>query len=79
MTIKKISILCSLVLVIAIGGFGIYEWITKDLINASTIFYLFLGVGFLFHSLTWGEMEGKHEGKKDELEKHITLLSSKIS
>lgn len=33
----------------------------------------------MFHSLTWGEMEGKHEGKKDELEKHITLLSSKIS
>lgn len=24
-------------------------------------------------------MNGKHEGEKDELEKHITLLSSKIS
>ncbi|MFJ5564379.1 hypothetical protein [Lysinibacillus xylanilyticus] len=24
-------------------------------------------------------MNGKHEGEKDEMEKHITLLSSKIS
>ncbi|MGO5012113.1 hypothetical protein ACTQ5K_09635 [Niallia sp. Sow4_A1] len=78
-TVKKVSLICSLVLITSIGGFGIYEWIAKDEINATTIFYLFLGIGFLFHSLTWGEMEGKHEGKKDELEKHITLLSSKIS
>ncbi len=77
--IKKVSIFCSLTLIIAIGGFGIYEWIVKDTINASTIFFTFLGVGFLFQSITWGEMEGKHEGKKDELEKHITLLSSKVS
>jgi hypothetical protein len=58
---------CSLVLITTIGGFGIYEGIVKDEINATTIFYLFLGIGFLFHSLTWGEVEGKHEGKKDEL------------
>ena len=77
--VKKVSIFCSLVLIIAIGGFGLYEWVVKDTINASTIFFVFMGVGFLFQSITWGEMDGKHEGKKDELEKHITLLSSKVS
>ena len=78
-TIKKVSLICSLVLITAIGGYGIYEWITKEIINASTLFFVFLGVGFFFQSITWGEMDGKHEGEKDELEKHITLLSSKIS
>ncbi|MGG2081301.1 hypothetical protein [Lysinibacillus pakistanensis] len=78
-TVKKVNLICSLVLIIAIGGYGIYEWITKEIINASTLFFVFLGVGFLFQSVTWGEMDGKHERKKDELEKHITLLSSKIS
>lgn len=78
-TVKKVSLICSLVLFTAIGGYGIYEWITKEIINASTLFFLFLGIGFFFQSITWGEMEGKHEGEKDELDKHITLLSSKIS
>lgn len=78
-TIKKVSLSCSLVLIIAIGGHGVYEWITKGIINVTTLFYLFLGIGFLFQSITWGEMQGKYEEKKDELEKHITLLSSKIS
>ena len=77
--VKKVSIFGSLVLIIAIGGFGLYEWIEKDTINASTIFFVSLGIGFLFQSITWGEMDGKHEGKKDELEKHITLISSKVS
>ncbi len=76
---KKVSLICSLVLIVAIGGYGIYEWVVKDVINASTIFFLFLGVGFFFQSITWGDMDGKHEGEKDELEKHITLKSSKIS
>ncbi|MBU8878886.1 hypothetical protein BGM26_07795 [Bacillus sp. FJAT-29790] len=78
-TVKKVSIICSFILIIAIGGFGVYEWITKEMINASTLFFVFLGIGFFFQSITWGEMEGKHEGEKDELEKHITLTSSKIS
>ncbi|MFJ6265593.1 hypothetical protein [Lysinibacillus xylanilyticus] len=78
-TVKKVSLLCSLVLITAISGYGIYEWITKEIINASTLFFIFLGIGFLFQSLTWGELNGKHEGEKDEMEKHITLLSSKIS
>ena len=78
-TIKKVSIGCSLVLIITIGGFGLYEWFTKDIVNASTLFFVFLGIYFLFQSITWGEMEGKHEGEKDEMEKHITLLSSKVS
>ena len=78
-TVKKVSLLCSSVLITAISGYGIYEWITKEIINASTLFFIFLGIGFLFQSLTWGELNGKHEGEKDELEKHITLLSSKIS
>ena len=76
---KKVSLMCSLVLILAIGGFGLYEWITKNIIEASTLFFLFLGIGFFFQSLTWGDMDGKHEGEKDELEKHITLTSSKIS
>lgn len=79
LTVKKVSLLCSIVLIIAIGGFGIYEWITKEIITASTLFFLFLGIGFLFQSITWGEMDGKSEGEKDEMERHITLLSSKIS
>lgn len=78
-TIKKVSLFCSLIVIIAIGGYGIYEWISDETIRATTLFFVFLGIGFLFQSLTWGEMDGKHEGKKDELEKHITLLSSKIS
>ncbi|MFJ7980885.1 hypothetical protein ACIQ1D_11370 [Lysinibacillus xylanilyticus] len=78
-TVKKVSIFCSVVLIISIGGYGIHEWITREIINASTLFFVFLGIGFLFQSLTWGEMDGKHEGEKDEMEKHITLLSSKIS
>jgi len=78
-TVKKVSFLCSLVLIVAISGYAIYEWVTKEIINASTLFFLFLGIGFLFQSLTWGELNGKHEGEKDEMEKHITLLSSKIS
>lgn len=78
-TVKKVSLLCSLVLITAIGGYGIHEWITKEIINTSTLFFGFLGIGFLFQSLTWGELDGKHEGEKDEMEKHITLLSSKIS
>ena len=79
LTVKKVSLLCSIVLIIAIGGFGIYEWITKEIITASTLFFLFLGIGFLFQSITWGEMDGKSEGEKDEMERHISLLSSKIS
>ncbi|MFJ5564378.1 hypothetical protein [Lysinibacillus xylanilyticus] len=52
-TVKKVSLLCSLVLITAISGYGIYEWITKEIINASTLFFIFLGIGFLFQSLTW--------------------------
>lgn len=76
---KKMSIICSLVLVIAVGGFGLYEWFAKDVVNASTLFFVSMGIYFFFQSITWGEMEGKHEGDKDEMEKHITLLSSKVS
>ncbi len=78
-TVKKVSLICSLVLITAIGGYGIYEWTTKEIINASSLFFVFLAIGFFFQSITWGEMDGKHEKEKDELEKHITLLSSKIS
>lgn len=66
-------------LIMAIGGYGIYEWMSKEVVRASTLFFVFLGIGYFFQSITWGEMEGKHEGEKNELEKHITLLSSKIS
>lgn len=76
---KKVSLICSIIVIAAIGGYGLYEWYAKDLITVSTIVYLFLGIGFLFQSLTWGDMHGKYEGEKDELEKHITLKSSKIS
>lgn len=76
---KKISLFCSVIVIVAIGGFGVYEWLAKDLITATTIFFVFLGLGFFFQSLTWGDMDGKHEGEKDELEKHVTLTSSKIS
>ncbi|HLT55481.1 MAG TPA: hypothetical protein VK057_05185 [Bacillota bacterium] len=76
---KKVSLICSIIVIVAIGSYGLYEWLARDLITVSTIVYLFLGIGFLFQSLTWGDMHGKHEGEKDELEKHITLKSSKIS
>lgn len=77
--VKKVSFLCSVVLIVSIGGYGIYEWIAKKELNASTILFFSLGVGFLFQSLTWGTMKGKRETEKDEREKHITLVSSKIS
>lgn len=76
---KKVSILCALILILSIGGFGIYEWITKNTTNAMTLFFVFMGIGMLFHSFTWGDLDGKHESEKDELEKHITLTSTKIS
>jgi hypothetical protein len=78
-TVKKVSVIGSLVIIVSIGGFGIYKWVTKEIITATTLFYIFFGIGLLFQSLTWGEMEGKCEGEKDELEKHITLISSKMS
>jgi hypothetical protein len=77
--VKKVSIICSLILVFAIGGYGIYEWLTKDVITASTIFFVFLGLAYFFQSITWGKMEGKYEAEKNEREKHITYKSSKIS
>jgi len=76
---KKVSLIGSLVIIVSIGSYGVYEWITKEMIDAATIFFVFLGIGLLFQSITWGEMNGVNEGKKDELEKHITLVSSKIS
>ncbi|RLQ93108.1 hypothetical protein [Falsibacillus albus] len=77
--VKIVSITCSLVVILAVGGFGIYEWTTEGIISPTTLFFVFIGIAFLFQSLTWGEMEGKHEAEKDEVEKRITLLSSKIS
>lgn len=76
---KKVSLIGSLVIIVSIGSYGVYEWITKEMIGAATIFFVFLGIGLLFQSITWGEMNRVNEGKKDELEKHITLVSSKIS
>ena len=76
---KKVSLIGSLVIIVSIGSYGVYEWITKEMIDAATIFFVFLGIGLLFQSITWGKMNGVNEGKKDELEKHITLVSSKIS
>lgn len=76
---KKVSLIGSLVIIVSIVSYGVYEWITKEMIDAATIFFVFLGIGLLFQSITWGEMNGVNEGKKDELEKHITLVSSKIS
>lgn len=78
-TVKKVSIICSLILVVAVGGFGLYEWFEKDVFNASTLVFVSIGIYFFFQSITWGEMEGKHEEHKDEMEKYITLLSSKVS
>lgn len=78
-TIKKVSLIGSLVIITSVGGYGVYQWINEEIINPATIIFVFLGIGLLFQSITWGDMNGKHEGKKDELEKHITLVSSKIS
>lgn len=44
--VKKVSFLCSVVLIVSIGGYGIYEWIAKKELNASTILFFSLGVGF---------------------------------
>lgn len=79
LTVKNISIAASIVLITAIGTSGIYEWLTEKTLNPSAIFFLSLGIGFLFQAMTWGEIDGKQEGEKDEREKYITLLSSKIS
>lgn len=68
-----------MVLIIAIGGYGLYEWFAKGIVNASTLFFVSLGISFFFQSITWGEMDGKHEGEKDEMEKYISLQSSKVS
>lgn len=78
-TVKKVSIVGSLLVIILVGGYGLYEWISQEELKASTIFYVCIGIGFLFQSLTWGEINGKYEEKKDDLEKQITFLSAKIS
>ncbi len=79
LSVKNVSVFCSLVVIIAIGGYGIYEWVTREILTVSTIFFVFMGFGFLFQSLTWGELDGKNEGEKDEMEKQITYISAKIS
>ncbi|EIT84271.1 hypothetical protein A374_15833 [Fictibacillus macauensis ZFHKF-1] len=77
--IKKVSMIGSWIIIIAIGGHGLYTWFTAGVVNAMTLVYFSLGLGFLFHTLTWGNMKGKHEHEKDELEQHISLKSSKYS
>ena len=79
LAVKRVSVIGSLVVILVIGGFGLYEWMTKEIITASTIFFVALGIGFFFQSITWGEIDGKNEGDKDEREKQITLISAKIS
>ena len=61
---KKVSLIGSLVIIVSIGSYGVYEWITKEMIDAATIFFVFLGIGLLFQSITWGEMNGVNEGKR---------------
>lgn len=78
-TFRKLSLFCSIALIAAIGGLGIYEWISKDVIRVSTIFFFCLGISYFFNSLVWGDINGKYESNKNDSEKHITLLSSKIS
>lgn len=76
---RKFSIVGSTILIAVIGGYGLYQWLADDLVTASTILFLMISIAFLFHSLTWGNLNGKHENEKDELEKQVTLISSKIS
>ena len=51
--VKKVSVIDSIVIIIAVGGYGVYELIKS--LNASTLFYVFLGISLLFQSITWGE------------------------
>ncbi len=76
---RNLGIIGALVIILSIGGFGVYEWLVKDVINASAILFACIGVSYLFNSLTWSDMKGKYEAEKDELEKYVTLKSSKIS
>ena len=62
LAVKRVSVIGSLVVSLVIGGFGLYEWMTKEIITASTIFYVALGIGFFFQALPWGEIDGKNEG-----------------
>ncbi len=48
LSVKNVSVFCSLVVIIAIGGYGIYEWVTREILTVSTIFFVFMGIGFLF-------------------------------
>ena len=52
--VKKVSWIGSIVIIIAVGGYGVYELITEKSLNASTLFYVFLGISLLFQSITWG-------------------------
>jgi len=42
LTVKKATFYGSVMLIVAIGGYGIYEWFIKQQMNASTVFFLFL-------------------------------------
>lgn len=79
MNFKLFSIIASSLLIIIIGGYGLYQWFSAGVYRLSTVLFLFLCLGFLFQSLTWGDINGKDESKKNENEKYITLLSFKIS
>lgn len=79
MNFKLFSIISSSVLLIIIGGYGLYQWFSAGVYRLSTVVFLFLCLGFLFQSLTWGDINGKDESKKNKDEKYITLLSFKIS
>ncbi|TDQ37456.1 hypothetical protein [Aureibacillus halotolerans] len=76
---KKIAVYGSAIVCILSVGFAVVEGLKTGQVQGGAIFLGCVALMYLFNSLVWGTPEGKSEADKDEREKHITLVSSKIS
>ncbi|WP_404461167.1 hypothetical protein [Sutcliffiella horikoshii] len=74
--LKKLSIILSGAMLVLVGGFGLFKWFQNGIVDLNAIFAGALALGFLFNSLTWGDMQG--EKATDELDMHIKTQSAKI-
>ena len=73
---KGVTLIVFLAL-LAIVGYGIYQWLRFNYIDSSAIFFSFLALSYLVNWVTWGEHNGG--GEKDEMDRHIELKSAKLS
>ncbi|MFZ3579757.1 hypothetical protein [Virgibacillus sp. DJP39] len=74
---KGIMLIGTTLVFCLIVGLTIYDWVRFQRIEGGSIFSMFLALSFFFKILTWDNHDGSDE--KDELDRHITTQSAKIS